>query len=96
VRVDARNVEGAATASLQITKTNFFFDRAEQADDSSAVGATMPVGLNGDVTIKEATFKKAFPGDGFYQIRLRCFDAQRKPVGEPSDPVSIHYSKSVW
>lgn len=96
VRVDARSVEGATTASLEITKTNFFFDRAEQSEDSSAVGAIIPVGLNGDVTIKEATFKRAFPGDGFYQIRLRCFDAQRNPVGEPSDPISIHYSKSVW
>jgi hypothetical protein len=96
VRVDARGVEGAATACVEITKPNFFFDSFEQSDDSSAVGATIPVGLNGDVTIKDAMFKKAFSGDGFYQIRVRCFDARRKPVGEPSDPLSVHYSKSAW
>lgn len=73
---------------IEISKPGFFFDNCDANTDAQYVGHLFTVQA-GKITLPVINNAAAFPQSGFYQLRARCLDANGKPTGEYSDPVTI-------
>jgi hypothetical protein len=83
---DGQNIPNARSVEIEITKPNYFFDNYLMGTRETAVNHVLQVGLNRGATVLKPTF---FDETAYYEIRVRCLDAQKKPVGEWSDAVTV-------
>lgn len=83
---DGQNVPNASSVEIEITKPNYFFDNYLMGTRESAVNHVLQVDLNRGATVLKPSF---FDEVAYYEIRVRCLDAQKKPVGEWSDSVTV-------
>jgi len=82
------SVPGTAAMELEVGKNNYFFDNFQGSNEHEPVACKIP--LSSDAT----TFSLDKTGNclsnpGYYQLRLRCLDKSRAPIGEYSDAVTV-------
>jgi hypothetical protein len=80
---------------LELSKLNFFYDNFEEQEKVDPVERSIVVSAKNGNTQKidlEKKFDgKPFLAHGFYQIRAVYVDGDKKPVGAPSDTVTINW-----
>jgi|AGTN01.2.fsa_nt_gi hypothetical protein len=89
VEFDASNIDGAHAVMVQISRPNVFFDASLRADLARTQLPPRTIeSVKGELPLEEQLFEK----DSFTQVRLRAIDANGRPVGEVSDPVTIYFA----
>ena len=83
---DGQNVPNASSVEIEITKPNYFFDNYLMGTRESAVAHVLQVDLNRGATVLKPSL---FDEVAYYEIRVRCLDSRKKPVGEWSDSVTV-------
>ncbi|MBX3138890.1 hypothetical protein KF707_21870, partial [Candidatus Obscuribacterales bacterium] len=83
---DGQNIPNAESVEIEVTKPNYFFDNYLMGTRETAVNHVLQVGLNRGATVLKQSF---FEEPAYYEIRVRCLDAEKKPVGEWSDSVTV-------
>ncbi|MBI2811109.1 MAG: hypothetical protein HYX67_09810, partial [Candidatus Melainabacteria bacterium] len=86
VKLDARDVKGAASFEVEIGKVNYFFNNFEKVTTASPVATAVRTTLSAPQIHIDA---KNFATPGFYELRARCLDADGKPIGEYSDNLTL-------
>jgi hypothetical protein len=86
LNLSKKAVPGTASMELEVGKSNYFFDNFQGNNEQEPVASKVP--LSSDATTYTLS-KTAFPHPGYYQLRLRCLDKRRMPVGEYSDAVTV-------
>lgn len=83
---DGQNIPDAKSVEIEITKPNYFFDNYLMGTRESAVNHVLHVDLNRGASLLKPSL---FDEPAYYEIRVRCLDAAKKPVGEWSDSVTV-------
>lgn len=86
--VDASKVPNAASAELEISRCNVFFEEQNTAKRSKITWRTIPVGRKERLAIKA----EDFPATGLYQARAWAKDGTGTDVGPCSDHILIMVS----
>jgi hypothetical protein len=86
ITFDLSNLEGATNAHLEITKLSQYFEEQNTRNESKVLMRT----ITSDKS--RGTFalnRLDFPSRGFYQARIKAFDAAGKQIGLSSDYISL-------
>jgi len=83
---DGTRVPGAKAIEIEVTKPNYFFDNYLMGTRESAVDHVLTVNLTRGATELKPSY---FQEPAYYEIRVRCIDENKKPVGEWSDSVTF-------
>jgi hypothetical protein len=83
---DGERIPNAKSIEVEVTKPNYFFDNYLMGTRESAVNHTLSVNLTrGAAVLKPSLFDEV----AYYEIRVRCIDANKQPVGEWSEAVTV-------
>lgn len=89
IEFDVTNIGGAHAVVLEITRPNVFFDASLRADRAKRQFPPRTVeSLKGELPLDEKLLEK----DSFTQVRVRAIDANGRPVGEVSDPITLYFA----
>lgn len=83
---DGTKIPDAKSVEIEITKPNFFFDNYLMGTKESAVAHTLAVELVRGATILKP---ELFNEPAYYEIRVRCLDAKKQPLGVWSESVTV-------
>lgn len=83
---DGTKIPNANSVEIEITKPNFFFDNYLMGTKESAGAHILGVNLVRGATILKP---ELFPDPAYYEIRVRCLDANKQPVGVWSEAVAV-------
>jgi hypothetical protein len=85
----------APSIRLELSKVNFFYDNFEEQEKVDPVDRSIVISASSGATQKidldKAFGNKPFLAHGFYQVRAVYIDDENKPVGAPSDTVTINW-----
>jgi hypothetical protein len=85
----------SSTIRLELSKVNFFYDNFEEQEKVDPVERSIVVsalsGKTQKIDLEKEFGDKPFLAHGFYQIRAVYIDGDKKPVGAPSDTVTINW-----
>ncbi len=84
--LDASQLKGATSLMVEISKANYFFDNFRKDEGAEAV-ATQISYPNTFATVKLP--RQLFKGKGFFQLRARALDADRKPILAASSGLTL-------
>lgn len=83
---DGLKIPDAKSVEIEITKPNFFFDNYLMGTKESAVAHTLAVDLVRGATILKP---ELFNEPAYYEIRVRCLDQNKQPLGVWSEAVTV-------
>ncbi len=83
---DGLKIPDAKSVEIEITKPNFFFDNYLMGTKESAVAHTLAVDLVRGATILKP---ELFSEPAYYEIRVRCLDEKKQPLGVWSEAVTV-------
>ncbi|MDR3617363.1 MAG: hypothetical protein P4L53_27650 [Candidatus Obscuribacterales bacterium] len=85
----------SSSIRLELSKVNFFYDNFEEQEKVDPVDRFIVIsaqsGKPQKIDLEKAFGAKPFLAHGFYQIRAVYIDGDKKPVGAPSDTVTINW-----
>lgn len=78
--IDASAVDGCAALEMEIGKCNYFFDSFRSGNSADAVQTVIPAKMGADRKAKLPLKRSVFKEKGYYQIRARALDEDKKPI----------------
>lgn len=86
LKVDSSQINNSLGSKLEISKANYFFENLNPASSEDAVMSSFTI----NEPAKEfALNNSAFPGPGYYQLRVIGLDKDGKQTGEWSDSLTV-------